>query len=78
MMLTSDKLEAKDETIQATRFIEDKIDFNDPRDKYVMSFKLYSLIVMIEMMIMLMIIFLSMIINDADVSDDDDDDVDCI
>jgi hypothetical protein len=33
MMLTSDKLEAKDETIQANRFIEDKIDFNDPRDK---------------------------------------------
>lgn len=33
MMLTSDKLEAKDETIQTTRFIEDKIDFNDPRDK---------------------------------------------
>jgi len=33
MMLTSDKLEAKDEKIQATRFIEVKIDFNDPRDK---------------------------------------------
>jgi len=32
-MLTSDKLEAKDETAKAMRFDEDKEVFYDPRDK---------------------------------------------